>query len=205
MKKIKKVDKNYVENLEMEKNIKKLTKRNVFERFTVKENILIFSVVLILLIIANRLIQNSGTNSNELNYKDISAEKIIEDSNVCYDREVYWRLDSIIKTILATKISDKDDIHENSDGLVESQKYSINDYYHFITGRYKKNISKANFISKLKNVIAKANIEYSNPIDKIYQYNNSTYYLVKIKSDNDIYIGIDLLSEVNGYYIFYVE
>lgn len=206
MKKTKKIGKDDIEKIEnAEKRFEKANKKTIFERFTLKENILVFSVFLILLVIANILIQNIGTNSNELNYKSISAKSIIKDSNVVYDREIYWRLDAVLKNVLSADYNENNqNVVQNGDGVYGYYKYSADKYYNFLTSRYKKSISKSEFKKKLSSVISKAD-SLSRPIEKIYQYNNSTYYLVKIKSDENIYIGIDLLSDVNGYYIFYVE
>lgn len=197
MKKNNKINMNAVKNYE--NNLKKENKKSIFERFTLKENIVIFSIFLILVILANNFIKNINISGVKLNYKNLTAEKIIENSIVSYDREVYWRLNTIIQNVLSAEDETK------GQGIdLSYYKYSSNEYYRYLTNEYKKNIGKLEFKNKLHNVISKSR-SISMPIDKIYKFDNSNFYLVKLKSEESAYIGINLMTDSNTYYIFYLE
>ncbi len=203
MKKNKKI--NIDEANKYEQNIKdsmKLNKKTIFERFTVKENILIFSIILILLIIANNFVKNINVSNTKLNYKNLTAEQIIENSQVSYDREVYWRLNAILRNVLSAGDKGNHDYDANID--LSYYKYSSDQYYKYLTNEYKKNISKIEFKNKLNKVIQKA-MYLDLPIEKVYKYDNSDFYLVKLKSNEASYVGIKLMSDSNTYYIFYLE
>lgn len=202
MKKNKKINideaKKYEQNL---KDSMKLNKKTIFERFTVKENILIFSIILVLLILANNFVKNINVSSVKLNYKNLTAEQIIENSQVSYDREVYWRLNTILRNVLSAE--NKDNNYTSNIDL-SYYKYSSDQYYKYLTNEYKKNISKVEFKNKLKKVIHKTSY-LDLPIEKVYKYDNSDFYLVKLKSQEAAYVGIKLMSDSNTYYIFYLE
>ena len=196
----KNIDKEYIE--ELEKNKKWKNKKSFFERLNPKQTILVFAIILVLLIIGNSLISKLDV-TNTLNYNNISAEKIIESSTIDQDRETYWRINTILKTVIAADPSSQDDVEGSS-----NTAYTYDDYYNYLVKNYKNKISKYEFKKKMSDIVSTLSSKEV-PVDKIYRYKNNTdYYLVQLKSSDEnkkIYIGFELINEKNAYYIFYAE
>ena len=192
---------------------KKVIKKNVFERFSTKENILIFSFVLILLIIGVNLLKRFDP-FKEIEYNEITVEDIINGSIIEYDRDIYWTLNEILLQFLSSNDSGNSPLGE---GKVHNTyyKYEMKEYYNILTEDYKNYLGKVKYLKTANDVIKKYKNNYENlnvasnkvPIRKIYKYQKieGDYFLIQLNTSIETYVGIKLNKELSTYSIFYLE
>lgn len=225
MEKDKRIGVEDLKNTTQHKNKKKINKRNnkrerikvsIFEKFTTKENIIIFSFLLIFLIIGWNLIRNFNP-FREMDYRKIDAEYFLSDAIQISNRETYWILNDILLYFLHSDQAISDKSSNNGEGLESNlyYNYSTEAYYDTLTPDYQTYLSKTEYMKLADHVISNYNENYEPlvssasevPIRKIYQYQNenSEYYLVQLNTSNLSYIGIELFRTSSQFNIFYLE
>jgi hypothetical protein len=198
------------------KNKNKGKRISVFDRLTTKENIIIFSFLLIFLLIASALIAHYNPFST-IDYRKVNSEYFLSDSTEVIDRDVYWILNDIILNVLHSGNYTSSSLSANGEGTESDlyYKYSAEEYYNVLNSDYKKYLSKKKYLELLNNVISNYNENYESlvgatseaPIRKVYQYSklNGDYYIVRLSTSNESYIGIQLFRESSQFSIFYLE
>lgn len=200
---------NDIDKKNTEENIKNKGKREtIFERFSTKENIIIFSFFLIFLILIWNIIKSYDPYS-KIDYRKINVETLLQNSSVEYNRENYWILNGILLRFLHS------DIEKANTDNYSSSNYSIDQYYEILNEDFGIYLNKEKFIELSSNVIEKYKSDYENlngvdsevPIRKIYKINNydGDYFLVRLNTKKDTYVGIRLYKNYSTYKIFYLE
>lgn len=204
------------QNEQMKKNNKrkKREKRSIFERFSTKENIIIFSFLLIFLIIGWGLIKKYNPFET-INYNKSDINTFLANSTSINDRDTYWILNDIVLNLLYS--STGNNISSNGESTESNlyYKFSTSEYYNALTSDYKKFLSEDEYINLMGSVIQKYRKNYENltsatnetPIRKIYKYTkaNGEYYIIKLNTSIETFIGIQLFREESKFNIFYLE
>lgn len=192
----------------------KRERKSIFERFSTKENIIIFSFLLIFLIIGWNLIQKYDPFGS-IKYNEVNIDTFLSDSNTVNNRDTYFILNDIILSFLYSGTSNT--ISANGEGSESNlhYKYSTVEYYDALTDDYKRYLSKDEYLKLANKVINNYKDNYEvlytvqneTPIRRVYKYNGirGDYYIVKLNASVDIYIGIELFTEDSKFKIFYLE
>ena len=192
----------------------KKERKSIFERFSTKENIIIFSFLLIFLIIGWRLIVKFNPFS-DINYRKVDINSFLENSSVENNRDVYWILNEVLLEFLysngVTKTSNNGESAESN----SYYKYDTQAYYNVLTSDYKTYLTKKKYLELANSVINNYQENYESlvnatneaPIRKIYKYNKlaGDYYIVRLSTSNESYIGIELMQDTSNYKIFFLE
>lgn len=198
---------------QMKKNNKK-KRKSIFEKFSTKENIIIFSFLLIFLIIASVLIKKYDP-FNKIDYRNLTTADLLLESDVNYNRDTYWILNDILLSFLYSGTTNTTSV--NGEGSESSlyYKYSTEEYYEALTNDYQTFLSEEKYLELANKVISNFKDNYEvlvsatniAPIRKIYKCNkySGELYLVKLNTSNDSYIGIELFTEASKFRIFYME
>ena len=194
--------------------IKKREKRSIFERFSTKENIIIFSFLLLFLIIIWSLIKKYNPFDN-INYNKSDINTFLVSSTSINDRDTYWILNDIVLNLLYSGTSNNVSINGESTESNLYYKFSTKEYYNALTSDYKKFLPEKEYINLMTNVIQKYRENYENltsatneaPIRKVYKYTKSSgeYYIIKLNTSIDTFIGIQLFRKESKFNIFYLE
>ena len=201
---------------QMKKNNKKYKKKrkSIFEKFSIKENIIIFSFLLIFLIIASVLIKKYDP-FNKIDYRNLTTNDLLLESEVNYNRDTYWILNDVLLSFLYSGTTST--TSANGEGTESNLyfKYSTEEYYEALTDDYQTFLSEEEYLELANKVISNFKDNYEilvsatniAPIRKIYKCNkySGEFYLVKLNTSNDSYIGIELFTEDSKFRIFYME
>lgn len=201
---------------QMKKNKKKNKKerKSIFEKFSTKENIIIFSFLLIFLIIISVLIKKYNP-FNKIDYRKITIGDLLIESEVNYNRDTYWILNDILLSFLYSSTTNT--TSANGEGSESSlyYKFSTVEYYEALTDDYQAFLSKEKYLELANKVISNFKDNYEvlvsatniAPIRKVYKCNkySGDLYLVKLNTSINSYIGIELFKDVSKYRIFYME
>ena len=217
---LEKINRKMSENIKDRKNKKnrvKKERKSIFDRFSTRENIIIFSFLLIFLILAWNLVK-SYDPYDLIDYREINSSTLLNNSSREYDRDVYWILNEIVLNILYSSEVGETDIYANGEGLEESlyYKFSTIEYYDALIKDYQKYLSKEKYKEiankVIKNYKQNYNVEFKVstqvPIKKVYKVNNlnnGDFYLVELNTSLKSYIGIQLIRETSKFKIFYIE
>lgn len=168
-----------------------------YDNLSTRNKIIILSIcmiIMLLLIIGMRGGDyNADLYSNNLKYKDLNVEVLLNNFTEDYsNRDDY----SVVKNII-----DKLNSSYNSD------RNMYYDYYDAIDKNYSKRISKRNFAKTINNIFYNIKQSNNNYTLKLYRENSvSNIYVVEIVGENTIgYIGIQLDWNNEQYYIFYLQ
>lgn len=188
--------------------IKKITKKqivnkkNIFERLSTKENIVIFSFVLVILIFMSLVIK-SYVKYDQINYDKVSFNSLKLFSNKINDRQTYWILNDIVDRFLNSNLTQDDN---------NKSKYCIEDYYKTLFNDYKVYLGKKEYKKLASKIILNYKDNYDNkfnlnnkvPIKNVYSINDyKDFYLVELNTKNESYIGVKLYKNVDEYSFFY--
>ena len=110
---LEKINRKMSENIKDRKNKKnrvKKERKSIFDRFSTRENIIIFSFLLIFLILAWNLVK-SYDPYDLIDYREINSSTLLNNSSREYDRDVYWILNEIVLNILYSSEVGETDIY----------------------------------------------------------------------------------------------
>lgn len=181
--------------------IKKI--RDYFNSLTSQQKLFVIIGLVVLLMLFYFLFINGNIRSEDINYKKLSIDTILEQSSIVYDRDDCLIVDGIVNNILRIN---------NKAWYVGNKPVTLKKLYsNAIIPTYKRTISKSKFTDKMSNIYTnvlgqEGNMDNSKTyIDTLYYSAKYDMYLVKFKTVNDSnnYIGIRIVN--NNYYITYVE
>lgn len=207
------INKQY-EQMKKDKKKNKKERKSIFEKFSTKENIIIFSFLLIFLIIISVLIKKYDP-FRKIDYKNITISHLLMESVVSYDRDTYWILNDILLSFLYSGTTNT--ISANGEGSESNlyYKFSTEEYYDALTDDYQKFLSEEKYLELANKLISNFKENYEvlisatniAPIRKVYKCNqySGDLYLVKLNTSTNSYIGIELFKDVAKYRIFYME
>lgn len=164
--------------------------------------ILLFASIIYFLII------NNSYRQGEINYKNLSSQSIIDNSEIIYDRATIMTIDDICNDLLKVKFDSL---------VIDGKQVKLKDIYKFdVTSNYKKKISFKKFSKKINEIYNNvfneiediSSLNNKQIIDVIYYSVPYDMYLVKINTNSeDIqnYIGIRLYNSNTQFSIIYVE
>lgn len=165
---------------------------------------LIVSIVIVLALIYYLLV-NKSYRENEIVYDNLTAESIIENSYIIYNRIELQEINEII-----SKLSDIN----YSRYYVDDKLITIKDLYNYgVTENYKKAISNRKFSNKFSEIFMNLYSDNSeegiieNFIDRVYYSDEYDMYLVKFKTieDKNYYIGFNLTYAEGQYSIIFIQ
>lgn len=200
----------------LKKNSKKRKKekRSIFEKFSTKENIIIFSFLLIFCIIGWQLI-NKYNPFDKVDYRKLTINDLLDNSTPDYNRENYWILNNILLEFLYS--NSENTTSKNGEGSEANMYFNYNteEYYEVLTNDYKKYLSKEKYLELSNNVITNFKENYKvlvnatniAPIRKVYKCNiySDNLYIVKLNTSNNSYVAIELFKDISKFKIFYME
>ena len=178
-----------------------------YNSLTIKQKLIYATVLVVIATIIYLIFVNNSYRNTDINYNKIDTAKIIESSNVLYDRATIASLDDILKNLLRIKFKNY---------YIENEEVTLKKVYsNLVTTNYKKKMSYGKFKKTMENlytnIIANDDInlmlskEY---IKKVYYSNEYDIYLLELKSQqNEVknYIGIRLLNNDTEFAITYLE
>lgn len=157
--------------------------------------------LLVILIILVSLVSKIDFDTKILNYKEITAENLITNSEISNDRTIYLKANTIIDNLLKTYDGEYY-INEEKVKLDDYHKYAIFDEY---------NISKSKLKKKVQNIEnaieqGKTNENEFYPLIKnIYKYSDThQMYVVELNTNIRHIIGLKFDNN-NRFTIFYIE
>ncbi len=186
------------------------------KEMTINEKIALGIVGIILLAIATSIIASIGKKDNNINYKEFNIDEILNYSTETKTREEYWILNDIIYSFLSSYNNEISSL-----GLVNQKstsKYTRKSYYKVLSSKYRKYVSKSEYMKLSHDMMEKFVVYQNNSIfvknqdiiNTIYKLDEYTYdsnmYICKLNTSKEgttSYIGIQLL-ENNSYNIFYI-
>lgn len=173
-----------------------------------KRKLLLAIIIILVIIILYHVFIKASPRGNEINYKKITAQIIIEDSTVEYDRGKISILNSIIENVFKL---------QESELMIEGENISKKQFYKAaVTNNYKNNLSFGKFKKKIDHISEKVYFGYKNKnmlnlkdiIKNVYYSPNYDMYLIELNENyeqENTYIGIRLITETSTYYIVYLE
>lgn len=188
-----------------------------------KQELIMVFLVLILFMILTFIFQNfsRGDKYKKIEYKTVTTENLLNDSEVNLDRSIYLSLEEIVVKYITSYT-----LPDNIDSKQLKKYITYAKYYDALTPEYKWNISKKNYIKKATVMLEKfaqiskesvngeepetiVNMVSTKPIDSVYKFDNNRY-ICKLKNINEpnkiAYIGIELSPGVkNKWSIFYLD
>ena len=175
-----------------------------------KQLLAFFITCLLLFMFLTFVFSNFRSNEYKYDYENGNIYSILIDFNETNDRDVYWRLESIISKLIS---SYKDDEQEDLKNGKIYAKDSIKNYYNALECDYQRFLGKSKFNKKITEFFTKISsvknnmleIRDENFIEAVYKKDNA--YICKIYSPNNqnAYLGINLRDGSNRYTIFYIE
>ena len=197
------------------KKNKKNKRKIVFfwEKLSIKENIIIFSFILIFFIIINGVIRYYESY-NIIDYSKIEFLEFIDENEI--NREIFWNSNEIVSMLIYSSNSETSKYCDREKYPKDYLKHTIDEYYDTLYDDYKKIMSKKKYDEIMNKIISNYykdndyNLnEFSNSvIESVYKINSdkvpSNSYLVKIKSDIPSYIGITMNEESSTFKIFWI-
>lgn len=178
-----------------------------YNSLTSRGKLILAFAILIILMIFSALVINNSYRTEEINYNNLTATQIIENSSVVYARNEIATLDEIVKKILK--------VH-TGEITIKNKRTSIRDLYNeTVLDNYKKELSYGKFKKKINHfyekVLFNKNITSINKelnfIEKVYYSYDYNMYIIEIKEEfesENTYLGIRLINN-NEYKISYVE
>lgn len=165
-----------------------------YSSLTSQQKLKISIIGLVILISFYLIFIRNSYRQDEINYKNISNDSIIQSSYMVYDRNIILTLDEIIEKILKV---------ETNEYRIKDKQISINTLYKdAVSYNYKKNITKKQFKNKMNLVYEKVlNNEnynaYKNYIQEVYFSEQYDMYLIRLNTcdDSEIYIGIKIIDD----------
>lgn len=183
-----------------------------------KEKLALSVTILALLLIIMSILFNNK-NDIRIEYKDFDIERVIEESLVLNNKQIYFDLQEIISSYLASYNLEIESLSQNIN--YENIKYTREEYYAVLTEEYKKQINKKEYMQLSERFCEKflgnsQTGKYMNINDyfikDVYLLPSQKYgedmYMCRLNTnDKDIsaYIGIKLNQVTKTYSIFYIE
>lgn len=166
-------------------------------------------VLLVVMIFLVNLIANVSFKETFIDYKNITAQDLVNSSTICTDRDTYLILEDITTNFLNANIDKY---------VIDDEKVNLKDYYTYtLFEEYKYNMSYSKFKRIANNFYSKVfsdkkqkynNIPLEEMINTIYLLSEPrNMYIVELNTNTTEkpYIGIEL-DESNGRYsIFFIE
>lgn len=165
--------------------------------------------LLIVMIFLVNIISNVSFKKTFIDYKNIKAQDLVENSTVCTDRNTYLILEEITNNFLNSKIGKYS---------LNDEKVNLKDYYTYtLFEEYKYNMSYGKFKKIANNFYSKifsdseqkyTEIPMESSINTVYLYSESrNMYLVELNTNSSEkpYIGIELDDSTGRYSIFFIE
>lgn len=164
--------------------------------------------ILLMFVIIYHIFLTSVPRANEIDYRNLTTQMIIEDSKIEYDRGKISSLNGIVENMLKL---------EYSELMIDGKTVSKREFYNAtVTNNYKKNISFGRFKKVLSHINEKVYYGYENRnmvntkdvINCVYYSPNYDMYLIELKENyeqENTYIGIRLTSETKTYSVVYLE
>ena len=180
-----------------------------------KTLLLVLTIILVLFIIINYLINN--LEKPEYDYESLSVSKLMYQGEEIKDRKIYYTLESIIVKYLSSYYGT--DSKGNEIYLEEEPEYNYQEYYEAMTDEYKNYLGKEGYLETAEEFLNKFYIQGDSEIEGhnyMYTY-NIIKEIYKIKQDTYIcevhcdinnkygYIGIVLNTDAQEFRIFILE
>lgn len=181
-----------------------------------KTLLLVLSIILVLFIIINYLINN--LEEAEYDYESLSASTLMYQGEEIKDRKIYYTLEGIIKKYLSSYYGI--DSNGNEIYLEEEPEYNYQEYYEALTEDYKNYLGKKGYTEVAEKFLNKFYIQgggseieghnymYTyNIIKQIYKIDQNTYIceLYSYINNKYGYIGIVINPNIQEYRIFILE
>lgn len=189
---------------------------DIKDNITPKQRLVFFITLLIFIISIFYFMKNYVSNNKGIDYKNVDYNTFINESTETSDRNLYWTLNNILLAFLNSYQS----VEKMDTSALIEYKYSgrsLESYYDVLDDKYKKSLSKKDFIIKSKEIMSSMctfndngfSMKSEDIIKNIYKLNNyeDTYLcrLNTVDQNKKAYIGIRLDSKSGKFDIFYIQ
>lgn len=147
------------------------------------------------------LFVNNSYRSNEIDYKNLSSEEIISDSEIVENRIIISEINKILNKFSDIKF---DRLYINEKKVTIKELYNV-----AVTNNYKKSISYKEFSEKFNEIfnnLYQTDALNEEIIDLVYYSAKYDMYLIKFNiKEKDVYIGLKLYLSSNKYSIMFIQ
>lgn len=208
-----------MKNVEVIKNDKKKEKTNKLQiinlsNLTYQEKIILAFALLGLMALITTVINIINNPKNNIDYENVTGEKLYLNAVSNDDREIYWILNDIVSTFINSYNLELDTI---SNIYKEKIVYSREDFFKVLSEEYRESLSKKEYLNVSKEMLEKfvkngSYMKENDFFEGIGKLNSVEYsqnmYICKLKtadSSKTSYIGIKIYPNTKNYNIFYLE